>query len=39
MIPLTAGATYRFMTGARAGLTVPTIEFTCRGLVTIVKAP
>jgi hypothetical protein len=39
MIQLTAGATYRFMTGVRAGMTVPTLEFTCRGLVTIVKAP
>lgn len=40
MIQLTAGASYRFMTGVRtmAG-NVPTTEFTCRGLVTIVRRP
>lgn len=39
MVPLTAGTTYRFMTGVRSGSSVPTSEFTCRGLVTIVRRP
>jgi hypothetical protein len=40
MVQLTAGATYRFMTGVRSMFgNVPTTEFTCRGLVTIVRRP
>lgn len=39
MIQLTAGTTYRFMTAVRSGSSVPTNEFTCRGLVTIVRRP
>ena len=40
MIQLTAGASYRFMTGVRTALgSVTTNEFTCRGLVTIVRKP
>jgi hypothetical protein len=36
---LTAGVTYRFKTGVRAESSVPMDQFSCRGLVTIVKRP
>jgi hypothetical protein len=40
MIPLTAGSSYRFMTGVRTRLgNVTPDEFSCRGLVTIVRRP
>ena len=39
MIQLTSGATYRFVTGVRTGSSIVPNEFTCRGLVTVVRRP
>jgi hypothetical protein len=40
MIPLVAGSTYRFMTGVQTkNGNVAATEFSCRGLVTVVRRP